>query len=77
MCVDASVQCMPAMHAHTCLRLPRHTHTLSCLLSGFRDFVIRGNVVDLSVAIVVGASFTALINSIVRVNHGQLICRLL
>jgi large conductance mechanosensitive channel len=33
------------------------------LLQGFKDFVLRGNVIDLSVGIVVGAAFTALVNS--------------
>lgn len=35
------------------------------MLKGFRDFVLRGNVVDLAVAVVIGAAFTAVINSIV------------
>jgi hypothetical protein len=32
---------------------------------GFRDFIIRGNVVDLAVAFVVGAAFTKLIDAMV------------
>lgn len=32
-------------------------------LRGFKDFILRGNVVDLSVGIVVGAAFTALVGS--------------
>jgi large conductance mechanosensitive channel len=32
-------------------------------LRGFKDFVLRGNVIDLSVGIVVGAAFTALVES--------------
>jgi large conductance mechanosensitive channel len=32
-------------------------------LSGFKDFILRGNVVDLSVGIVIGAAFTALVGS--------------
>jgi large conductance mechanosensitive channel len=32
-------------------------------LRGFRDFILRGNVVDLAVGIVVGAAFTALVGS--------------
>ncbi|AYY15739.1 large conductance mechanosensitive channel protein MscL [Actinobacteria bacterium YIM 96077] len=35
------------------------------MLKGFREFLSRGNVVDLAVAIVVGTAFTAVINSIV------------
>lgn len=33
--------------------------------AGFRDFVVRGNVVDLAVAFVVGAAFTKLIETFV------------
>ena len=33
------------------------------MLKGFRDFIMRGNVVDLAVGIVIGAAFTALITS--------------
>ncbi|HEX7074043.1 MAG TPA: large conductance mechanosensitive channel protein MscL [Hyphomicrobiaceae bacterium] len=35
------------------------------MLKGFRDFLLRGNVVDLAVAVVMGVAFTALVNSIV------------
>ncbi len=33
------------------------------MLKGFRDFLLRGNVVDLAVAVVIGAAFTAVVNS--------------
>ncbi|MBO0867123.1 MAG: large conductance mechanosensitive channel protein MscL [Micromonosporaceae bacterium] len=33
------------------------------MLKGFRDFILRGNVVDLAVGIVVGAAFTTLVTS--------------
>jgi large conductance mechanosensitive channel len=33
------------------------------MLKGFRDFIMRGNVVDLAVGIVVGAAFTGLVTS--------------
>jgi large conductance mechanosensitive channel len=36
------------------------------VLKEFRDFVLRGNVVDLAVAVVIGAAFTALVQSFVR-----------
>jgi large conductance mechanosensitive channel len=36
------------------------------MLKGFRDFISRGNVVDLAVAVVVGAAFSAIVNSLVR-----------
>lgn len=31
------------------------------MLKGFKDFLLRGNVVDLAVAVVIGAAFTALV----------------
>jgi large conductance mechanosensitive channel len=33
------------------------------VLKGFRDFILRGNVVDLAVGIVIGVAFTALVTS--------------
>ena len=36
------------------------------MLKGFREFVVRGNVIDLAVAVVIGAAFTAVVNSIVQ-----------
>ena len=35
------------------------------VVNGFKEFVMRGNVLDLAVAVVIGTAFTALINSIV------------
>ena len=35
------------------------------MLKGFRDFILRGNVVDLAVAVVVGAAFTGIVNAFV------------
>lgn len=35
------------------------------MVKGFKDFILRGNVVDLSVAFVIGAAFAALVNSFV------------
>jgi large conductance mechanosensitive channel len=35
------------------------------MLTGFREFIMRGNVVDLAVAVVIGAAFGALITSFV------------
>ncbi|HET8842524.1 MAG TPA: large conductance mechanosensitive channel protein MscL [Ktedonobacteraceae bacterium] len=34
--------------------------------SGFRAFILRGNVVDLAVGIVIGAAFTAVVNGLVN-----------
>ncbi|MCR6711730.1 MAG: large conductance mechanosensitive channel protein MscL [Demequina sp.] len=36
------------------------------MIKGFKDFITRGNVVDLAVAVVIGAAFTAVVNSIVE-----------
>ena len=33
------------------------------LLQGFRDFIVRGNVIDLAVGIVIGAAFTGLVTN--------------
>lgn len=35
------------------------------MLKGFRDFILRGNVIDLAIAVIIGAAFTAVINSLV------------
>jgi large conductance mechanosensitive channel len=35
------------------------------MIREFRDFVLRGNVIDLAVGIVIGAAFTAIVNSLV------------
>jgi large conductance mechanosensitive channel len=32
----------------------------------FRDFAVRGNVVDLAVGIIIGAAFTSIVNSLVK-----------
>ena len=34
-------------------------------MKGFREFILRGNVIDLAVAVVVGAAFAAIVNAIV------------
>lgn len=35
------------------------------MIKGFKEFILRGNVIDLAVAVVIGAAFTSVINSIV------------
>lgn len=35
------------------------------MLKEFRDFIMRGNVLDLAVAVIIGAAFTAVVNSLV------------
>jgi len=36
------------------------------MAKGFRDFILRGNVVDLAVGVMVGAAFTAVVTSMVK-----------
>ncbi|MBD0322443.1 MAG: MscL family protein, partial [Aldersonia sp.] len=33
------------------------------MLKGFRDFIMRGNVIDLAVAVVMGTAFTAIVTA--------------
>jgi large conductance mechanosensitive channel len=35
------------------------------VVKGFRDFILRGNVVDLAVAVIIGAAFNAIVTSLV------------
>jgi len=35
------------------------------MIKGFKEFILRGNVVDLAVAVVIGAAFTAIVNALV------------
>jgi large conductance mechanosensitive channel len=35
------------------------------MIKEFRDFILRGNVIDLAVAVVIGAAFSAIIKSLV------------
>lgn len=36
------------------------------MLKGFKEFILRGNVVDLAVAVVIGAAFNSVVQSLVR-----------
>jgi large conductance mechanosensitive channel len=36
------------------------------MFRGFRDFILRGNVLDLAVAVVMGVAFGAVVNSVVK-----------
>jgi len=35
------------------------------MIKGFRDFILRGNVLDLAVAVIIGAAFSAIVASLV------------
>lgn len=43
------------------------------VLAGFKAFLMRGNVVDLAVAVVIGAAFTNIVNSVVKGIIGPLV----
>ena len=43
------------------------------LVAGFKDFILRGNVVDLAVAVVIGAAFSAVVNAFATDFIGSLI----
>ncbi len=36
------------------------------MIKGFRDFVLRGNVVDLAVGVMIGAAFSAVVTALVK-----------
>jgi large conductance mechanosensitive channel len=36
------------------------------MIKGFRDFILRGNVIDLAVAVIIGAAFSAITKSLVE-----------
>ena len=36
------------------------------MLKGFRDFIARGNVIDLAVGVIIGAAFGAVVDSLVK-----------
>ena len=36
------------------------------MLKGFREFILRGNVVDLAVAVVIGAAFSAIVTALTK-----------
>ncbi len=35
------------------------------MIKGFKEFIFRGNVIDLAVAVIIGAAFTAIVTSLV------------
>nr|WP_314845022.1 large conductance mechanosensitive channel protein MscL [uncultured Microbacterium sp.] len=36
------------------------------MLKGFKDFILRGNIIDLAVAVVIGTAFTAIVTAVVN-----------
>ena len=47
-------------------RLKPETRKETLMVQGFREFIMRGNVIDLAVAVVIGAAFNALITAVVE-----------
>jgi len=47
------------------------------VLKGFRDFLLRGNVVDLAVAVMIGAAFNAIVTSLTKDILTQLIAAIM
>ncbi|GLB67126.1 large conductance mechanosensitive channel protein MscL [Arthrobacter mangrovi] len=36
------------------------------MLKGFRDFIMKGNVIDLATAVIIGTAFSAVVNALVK-----------
>ena len=55
-------------HRRTATVIGDRTTTMSgdAVLKGFRDFITKGNVIDLAVAVVIGAAFIAVVNAVVE-----------
>ena len=41
------------------------------MLKGFRDFILRGNIIELAIAVVIGVAFNALISSSPRTSSSR------
>jgi large conductance mechanosensitive channel len=48
------------------MRIPINSLSTPSWVSEFRSFIMRGNVIDLAVGIVIGAAFTGVVNSLVK-----------
>ncbi|WP_299038804.1 large conductance mechanosensitive channel protein MscL [uncultured Pseudokineococcus sp.] len=46
------------------------------MLSGFKDFILRGNVIDLAIAVVIGSAFTAIVSALSTDVFGNLLAAL-
>ncbi|MFF2774992.1 large conductance mechanosensitive channel protein MscL [Streptomyces sp. NPDC058052] len=57
------------MAAHTAAHPKKGTSVAEkkeSVMAGFKAFLMRGNVIDLAVAVVIGAAFTNIVNSVVK-----------
>ena len=48
------------------MQAPRYIPHTPGWVGEFQKFVLRGNVVDLAVGIIIGAAFTSIVNSLVK-----------
>lgn len=46
------------------------------MLNGFKEFVLRGNVIDLAVAVVIGSAFSSVVNTVVSSLISPVLARL-
>lgn len=44
----------------------KKTSAVTSVISEFKEFIARGNVIDLAVGIIIGSAFTAIVNSLVN-----------
>jgi large conductance mechanosensitive channel len=42
------------------------TKESSMILKGFKDFISRGNVIDLAVGVIIGAAFAGIVDSLTK-----------
>ena len=52
--------------SETCFRRRRHKSREAPMLKGFKEFVLRGNVLDLAIAVVIGGAFSAVVAAMVK-----------
>lgn len=45
---------------------PHTIHLRRSIMKGFREFIMRGNVIELAVAVIIGAAFTSIVDSLVK-----------
>jgi large conductance mechanosensitive channel len=48
----------------------------TAVLKGFRDFLVRGNIIELAVAVVIGTAFTALVTTFTKAVIEPILARL-
>ena len=67
---------MQAASRDDCVRMPldfqpsnsitRQLEDLMGMLQEFKEFAVKGNVIDLAVAVIIGGAFQAIVNSLVK-----------